>query len=119
MLTAWSATPRTTVTMPSAAARAGGGAVAANNDGECCVVSVETHSVADLPAAAVAVAPKRRGHSAAAIAAEERGAAGDARIKFKVLSFFVGSTAAGKGRLHQQSIVLSEGVNAATEERGE
>ena len=31
-----------------------------------------------------------------------------APMKFKLLSFFVGPTAAGKGRLHQQSIVISE-----------
>ena len=38
-------------------------------------------------------------------------------LKFKVLSFFVGSTAAGRGRLHQQSIVLSDGINSADEEQ--
>ena len=62
-----------------------------------------------------AVGHPRGGRVAAAAAPAP---AGDGAIKFKVLSFFVGSTAAGRGRLHQQSIVLSDGVNSADDERG-
>ena len=53
--------------------------------GRCCIVSIET----------------------------ERGAAGNTAgvssvggTKFKVLSFFVGTTTAGTGRLHMQSIIM-------------
>jgi hypothetical protein len=103
----------------------------------CCYVSVTTHLASEMPSHAtylrkaprtVSPSKKRQGAAAPAASADERAAASHAGdgvlvigqpMKFKVLSFFVGPTAAGKGRLHQQSIVLSEGVNAADEERAD
>lgn len=101
MLTAWAP-------QPLATSRAAG----------CCIVSVTTRLVSELPESlsttggAMPTATKRR--RGASLPAPS--AAPTTALKFKVLSFFVGSTAAGRGRLHQQSIVLSDGINSADEE---
>lgn len=81
----------------------------------CCVVSVETHPVSDLPT--YNKLNRRRRGSAPLTTPAAPTSAGSGSSKFKVLSFYVGPTTAGKGRLHQQSIVLSEGVNDAVEEQ--
>ena len=94
----------------------------------CCVVTIETFLASALPSPAVGLAKgskassklsgkraARRDAASAQGAATGGGGGGGgavqvvgAPMKFKVLSFFVGPTAAGKGRLHQQSIVISE-----------
>ena len=104
---------------------------------DCCVVTIETFLASALPPPA-AKAAGRAGVKAAASEGSKRmrrrgtasvdsgglrlggGEAGvgvqrvGAAMKFKVLSFFVGPTVAGKGRLHQQSIVISEDAGLGT-----
>lgn len=99
---------------------------AAGHASSCCVVTVESRLISELPTASVrstssTASRRKRGattsrSTATSFYGHAAQHAGGRPMKFKVLSFFVGTTAVGKGRLHQQSIVLSEGVNAAVEE---
>ena len=70
----------------------------------CCVVSIETLPASARPSsgtsAAAARRKKRGGSGSGGVGSESGGSA------FKVLSFFVGTTTAGTGRLHQQSIIM-------------
>ena len=80
-----------------------GGSSSPLDRSRCCVVSIETLPASSRASSSGAAAGgrKKRGGGGASSTSEVGGG-----TAFKVLSFFVGTTTAGTGRLHQQSIIM-------------